>query len=341
MKFCITDNKLGGTVLIFKIDEKTENLTVLSFIKRNTDISSGHLKKLKFKPCGILVNGEHVTVRYTLKNGDLLTLSAEDGEEDASGIDAVDLPLKVVYEDSDCIVPSKPSGMPTHPSHGHYNDTVANALAFRAKKSGAPFVFRPVNRLDRNTSGLLLIAKNRISAGILSRSMANGEIKKAYIAILCGTLEKECGIIDVYMRRTAQSIIVREVCKEGEGGDYALTVYRTLAKTQTHTLVAASPITGRTHQLRVHFASLGTPLLGDELYGKPSSLISRHALHSAVLSFPSVSTDERLTFVSPIDTDMKAAVSELFGDGILNDELYVHCKELLFEIGEITKKETN
>ena len=284
--------------------------TVLQVVKKHTSVSAAHLKKLKFMDTGITVDGERVTVRYLLKEGQRLSLATED-TEDGETATPVELPLDIVYEDENCTVPSKPADMPTHPSHNHYGDTVANALAFKYRNEGRPFVFRPVNRLDRNTSGLLLIARNRVAASFLSKKMKDGEIKKAYIAILSGVPERSEGYIETYMRRTADSVIVRENCAEGEG-DYALTLYKTVVAENGSSLVCAMPITGRTHQLRVHFAGIGCPLLGDGMYGKDSPLIDRHALHSAALRFPLPFEGESLTLSSGLPEDMKRAAELLF-----------------------------
>ena len=311
------------------IDKEQEGKTVLQYIKQNLTISAAHLKHLKFSDGGICVNGSHVTVRYMLRQGDVLSLATEDREEDCH-IEPRDLPLTIAYEDDECIVPSKPSNMPTHPSCDHYDDTVANALAYRYAKEGTPFVFRPVNRLDRNTSGLLLIAKSRISAGRLSREMANGRIKKSYIAILCGSLPSDEGVIETYMRRTAESIIVRENCGKDEGGDYALTRYKTLLKKDGYSVVAASPITGRTHQLRVHFSGLSAPILGDDMYGEESELIDRHALHSTVLSFPD-SQGIGVVVNDRLPADMEDVIHRLFGEDISMESLTDGCRGLLFE----------
>ena len=314
------------------IDERLDGETVLAVIKNTLPISYAHLKHLKFMERGILVNGEHATVRRVLRKGDILSLATEDtaeGEECGRVIPNGELSLFIAYEDGDCVIPSKPSDMPTHPSHGHIDDTVANALAFMANSRGEPFVFRPVNRLDRNTSGLLIIAKNRISAGILSKAMTEGRIHKVYIALLEGELPQSEGYIDTYMRRTAESIIVRENCKEGEGGDRALTKYRVLLTKNGYSAVAASPITGRTHQLRVHFSGLGAPILGDDMYGEKSPHIDRQALHSALLSFPRVSDGERIVALSPLPEDMKRAAVELFGEDFNEQSLYGGCRELL------------
>ena len=302
------------------IRSELAGLTVLQVVKRYTAISSAHLKKLKFSDTGITVCGERVTVRRVLKEGEVLSLATED-EESGESAKPVDLSLEIVYEDENCAVPSKPADMPTHPSHDHYDDTVANALAFKYEKEGRPFVFRPVNRLDRNTSGLLIVAKNRPAASFLSKAMKNGEIKKVYLAILAGVPKESAGLIETYMRRTADSVIVRENCGEHEGGDYAMTAYKVLCSENGHSLVAALPITGRTHQLRVHFSGMDCPILGDDMYGEPSTLIGRHALHSTALRFPLPFGEEKITLFSPLPEDMKKAAESLFPTLVCDDML--------------------
>lgn len=304
------------------MDERMAGHTVLEVVKRELGISTKLLKHLKFREDGILVNGARVTVRYVLSSGDRLSLATED-ETSGEKLLPVALPLLIVYEDGDVVVPSKSAEMPTHPSFGHHEDTVANALAYRYAEEGIPFVFRPVNRLDRNTSGLLLIARNRRAAGTLFSSMRRGEIRKLYLAILDGALTKDNGVIETYMRRTAESVIVRENCGPEEGGVLARTRYRVLSRAEGLTLVCAVPLTGRTHQLRVHFAGLGAPLLGDDLYGTPSLLIARHALHSCALSFCQPTTGASVCAVSPLPEDMRRLIEERFDpsvDSLLRDD---------------------
>ena len=297
----------------YRVDRCADGKTVLEIARRELGLSRAHIKHLKFLERGIVVNGKRVTVRYILKEGDVLSLEVEDiapSEE----LTPVDIPLRIAYEDGDVAVPDKPSDMPTHPSHDHYDDTVANALAYRYAERAIPFIFRPVNRLDRNTSGLLLIARNRIAASRLTASMKDGQIRKLYVAILDGVPKEPQGIIETYMRRSAESIIVRENCGAGEGGDYALTAYRVICEKDGYALVCATPRTGRTHQLRVHFAGIGAPILGDDLYGRPSQYISRHALHSVYLAFPHPSSGSLCEVFSPLHEDMAAAARALFGD---------------------------
>ena len=299
----------------YVIEKEWDGKTVLEVIRRRLGISHALLKHLKFLENGITLNGAHVTVRATVREGNVLTLAIEDTESPEK-LTPCDLPLPIAYEDDDAVVPSKPADMPTHQSFGHYGDTVANALAYRYMNGSNPFVFRPVNRLDRNTSGLLLIARNRIAAAYLSEAMKSHQISKKYLAVLKGSLPCEKGVIDTYMRRTAESVIVREVCGENQGGDRAVTEYSVILKSDTHTLVEAVPVTGRTHQLRVHFASIGAPIEGDDMYGETSPLISRHALHSFSLTFPRVSDGKAITITSELPEDMSRLCESVFGKGV-------------------------
>ena len=295
-----------------KVTGELSGLCVRDVLRRHLSLSTKMLKYLKYRNDGISVNGEKCTVRYVLRDGDVLEIMLED-RASSEAVDPVELPLEILYEDADLVVPSKPAQMPTHPSHDHYRDTVANALAFRYAKEGIPFVFRPINRLDRNTSGLLLVARNKHSAGRLSGQLQRGEIQKTYLAVLDGAMEKEHGVIDACLHRTKESIIVREVCSpDAPDADEARTEYDVLCRGERHTLVAARPITGRTHQLRVHFASLGHPITGDDLYGTPSPLIDRHALHAAALSFRHPVSNEKMLVRAPLPDDLLRLMETCF-----------------------------
>ena len=267
-----------------------------SYLKLTLGLSTAVLSKLKNHERGILVNGERVTVRYVLRAGDVLDLLDRDTAEDATEhVIPCELPLSVLYEDDHVIALNKPADMPTHPSHGHLCDTLANALAYRYATASEPFVFRPLGRLDRNTSGVVVAGKTRAASGCLGRSLKNGEVAKRYVAILAGEMPSDGAVhtlvAPIYHPDTRCSgepgSIKRAVgSMETDGAVYAETRYRVLAVSRGYTLALCQPVTGRTHQLRVHFAHLGYPILGDNIYGEPSPLIRRHALHALSLSFP-------------------------------------------------------
>jgi 23S rRNA pseudouridine1911/1915/1917 synthase len=303
--------------VIYKISAEENGKTVKEILRYGVGLSLAFTKQLKFLDNGIMLNGEKVTVRRTVSAGDILFLATEDVQRDGV-LTPTPLPLDIAYEDEYIVMPNKSADMPTHPSHNHRGDTLADALAYKYQEEGIPFVFRAISRLDRNTSGILLIAKDRISASRLSASMKNGDINKKYIAILEGELDFDEGTIDTYIKREAESIIFRRVCKENEGGDRAITKYKLLAKSNGYSLVLASPITGRTHQLRVHFSHMGAPILGDDMYGNESPLISRHALHALSLEFIHPKTNTPITVCAPPSEDISRVIVELFGSEALS-----------------------
>ncbi len=298
----------------FIVGDDGHGLLLRSYLKRLRISSkqSAHLKRIEG---GITVNGVQVTVRYLLKSGDVVRLAIEDVQSGESA-EPVELPLSVIYEDDDLVVCNKPPFMPTHPSHGHHYDTLANALAFYYAKQGRPFVFRPVNRLDRNTSGVVMVAKHARAASMMYTEMLNRRMEKEYLAVVEGELTG-MGVVDKSLRRTAESIIVREVCDAAaEGAQSALTEYRAVCAKNGLTLVELSPKTGRTHQLRVHMASLGHPILGDGLYGRDSDLIDRQALHAYRLTFKRPSDGETVTVEAPLPSDI---ADVLDGHGCINE----------------------
>ena len=292
------------------VEEKYDGFMLRSYLKTTLGLSVKMLSRLKNDEEGIVVNGQRVTVRYVLHAGDVLSLMDKDREP--GHVIPRELPLEILYEDDDVLLVNKPPDMPTHPSHGHLDDTLANALVYHYKVKGCPFVFRPISRLDRNTSGVVLVARNKIAAARLDEAMRERQIEKTYLALLDGALSPESGRIETYICRTDMSIITRRVCREDEAGAmYALTDYETVAGNGRATLVKAHPRTGRTHQLRVHFSSLGCPLLGDDLYGKGSERIARQALHAVSVTFPHPSDGRTVTVSAPLPPDICAALKSL------------------------------
>ena len=281
------------------IDKAHDGMLLRDYIKGVLGISHSLLSSLKSQSDGIMLNGSHVTVRAVLHVGDLLSVKTDDST--SSDIEPVGMPLDIIYEDDGILAVSKPPSMPTHPSIKHRTDTLANAVMFYLGKTNENAVFRAITRLDKDTSGVVLLAKNAYTAAILTGMMQEGRISKQYVAIVRGT-PPEHFAVEKNIKRVAESIITREVCSADEGR-YARTEFIRLSYGGELSLVRAIPYTGRTHQIRVHLASDGFPIVGDSLYGDNCSLISRHALHAErlILNFP----DGRiLTLTSPIPEDM-------------------------------------
>lgn len=302
-----------------QFENKFVGLTIKEVLINELGFSKRAITSLKAKPDGILINGEHATVRAKIKENDILTINSDDEvNNEEKLIPSLVLP-DIIYEDNDIVAVNKPPFMPTHQSQGHFYDTLANSLAYYYKLQDRPFIFRSVNRLDRNTSGIVLVAKNRLASSKLSNQMKNDGISKSYIAILQGELEHDEEIITTHIRRKQESIILREVCNETDDSKIAITSYKVLAKKNGLSLVLATPITGRTHQLRVHFAHLGAQILGDDLYGNSSNLIDRHALHAYQLCFTHPETNEKTELFAPLQCDMQAIIEEYFGKDIINN----------------------
>ncbi len=316
--------------MTFNITYEQAGKTVLSFLKSNLKISSSALSALKRDPIGIRVNGVHVTVRYVLKENDLLIINETDLPEECNeAILPVNMPIDIIFENNDIMLIDKPPHMPTHPSHGHTDDTLANAVAYIYKLREIPFVFRPIGRLDRNTSGISLVAKHIISASFMYYARQKKLIKKKYLAILSGRVNSDGNyhIIDTYMKRQAESIILRCVgSAEDPDAFQAITQWRLLYANDDISIVEAIPLTGRTHQLRVHFAHIGHPILGDDVYGTPSNIIDRHALHAAFLSLPIPYGEKTEDYLSPPPADMISAAKhfncdlvDIFTNGFINE----------------------
>lgn len=295
----------------FVISEGEDGKLLRTYL-RERGVSAALLARLKREERGMLQNGIPVTVRAVLRAGDVVELAIEDTTPPVHVLPR-DLPVEILLHTPDFTVCNKPANMPTHPSHGHFEDTLANALVYRLSTAEAPFCPRFVNRLDRNTTGVVLVANHALSAASLSRAMAQGQIKKRYLALVHGSIAAPV-VIDADIRRRAESIIFREVCPKG-AGEHALTEVTPLAEGNGMTLVALTPHTGRTHQLRVHLASIGHPLLGDDLYGYADGF-SRHALHAHVLRFPNAKGEE-IEVRAPVPQDMLAVIETLGKEALI------------------------
>lgn len=288
----------------YEINGNEAGLRVEQYLKRR-GYSSQNIASIKHMPKSILVNGIHYYMRQTLAAGDKLTVQITETAY-SEKIPPVELPLDIVYEDEDIIVINKPTGMPIHPSLNNYYNTMANALAWYYKEQDKPFIFRCCNRLDRDTSGLTVVAKHLVSAGILSSMTGRREVHREYLAIAAGHVTPESGTINAPLARKPGTIIERTV--DWEHGEPAITHYRLISATRLHSLVALKLETGRTHQIRIHMKYLGFPLIGDYLYNPDMTYIGRQALHSHKLSFPHPITGEMMEFTAPLPEDMQAVL---------------------------------
>ena len=262
------------------IDESSAGLPIKEFLKQE-EISRIALTDIKFRGGFILVNKEEVNVRYKLIEGDSLSVIFP-AEIPSEGVMAENIPLTILYEDEFLLVVNKPAMMNTIPSREHPNGSLANALVGYYKRVGIQATSHIVTRLDRDTSGIVLIAKHRHVHHLFSKMQQNGLVKRTYEAFAGGLLAADNGTIIEPIGRKQDSIIEREVRADGQ---YACTHYKVIKSYSTFTHLELRLETGRTHQIRVHMSFLGHPLLGDDLYGGDTSLIKRQALHCKKIQF--------------------------------------------------------
>ncbi len=287
----------------YTIPTEYDEKTLLSFLK-DKKYSSQIITHLKRTENGILLNNNWGRVRDILHTGDIVTIQLL---EDASSENIVpmNLPLDIIYEDEDILVVNKATNTPIHPSQGNYDNTLANAVAYYYEQKGESFTYRCINRLDRDTTGLLIIAKHMYSASRLSEMVSERKIHREYLAIATGIVP-EVGTIIAPIGRVDGSTIERHI--DETNGDYACTHYKRLAYNNGYSLVSLKLETGRTHQIRVHMKHIGHPLPGDFLYNPDYSAIRRQALHSHKLSFKHPITGKDMEFVAELPEDMKKII---------------------------------
>ena len=273
--------------------------------------SSANITAIKKMPDNTVIDGSWVHMNRKLESGDLLTVNiCEEGS--SKKIPPMEMDLDIVYEDEDILVINKPAGLPIHPSLNHYDDSLANGLAYYYESQGKPFIFRCANRLDKDTSGLTVVSKHLISANILSTMVKNREFHREYYAIVRGYLEPKAGTIDAPIGRISDSIISRQV--DFENGEKAVTHYKVINESNGHSLVSIQLETGRTHQIRVHMTSIGHPLVNDPKYGPKKGspfAIKGQALHSLTLTLTHPVTKEEMTFTAPLPQDMEKILTGL------------------------------
>ena len=268
-----------------------ENITVNYILKNEFQISSRLFTKLINNKC-VMVNNIPCDTRNFVHIDDTVTVNL-DYKENNENIVAKNIPLDIIYEDDSFLVINKPAGIAIHPSFRYFDNTLSNGVKYYFDQIGLHKKIRPVNRLDFNTSGLVVFAKNEYIQECFIKQMANNKFEKTYLAVVTGKLQSKSGVIDKPISRKSDSIIERCV---SENGKPSITEFQVLKEYNDFSLVKCFLKTGRTHQIRVHFASIGHPLLGDDLYGSKSELINGQALSCYSLSLVHPITKCKLTF---------------------------------------------
>ena len=290
-------------ILNYKITKSDDTFSILGFL-RSRGYSRSLIAHLKRTPEGILRNTVWARIHEPLLAGDLLTVTIS--ECNTSDILPAALPFPVIYEDEDLMIINKPAGMPTHPSQGHRHDTLANAAAYYLKEKNQDFIYRCLNRLDRDTTGLLILAKHAYSASLLSSMIRQRLIRREYWAVAKGNVPAQ-GTIKAPIGRCSDSTIERRV--DYQNGAHAITHFKCIKQKNGHSLVSLTLDTGRTHQIRVHMKHLGHPLPGDFLYCPDYCHITRQALHSRSLTFSHPITGMPLTFTAKLPEDMESLLT--------------------------------
>lgn len=272
----------------------------LGLFLRTRGVTAGLIRSVKHAGNGFFADGAPLHTDRPVHAGQCITFVLP--PEPATSVVPQPVPITIAYEDDFAAALDKPAGLAVHPTLNYPDGTLANGWIYHLQQAGRTGVFRPVNRIDKNTSGLVLCAQNAFAAPLLGASA-----EKRYLAIVQGQLPLGPGRVEAPIGRRGDSIIGRCVTPQGK---YSLTEYQVLAAGKNHSLLACTPRTGRTHQIRVHMSYIGHPLAGDTLYGGSAAAIGRHALHCAVLWFCDPLTGEQRRIESTLPPDMQTLAHE-------------------------------
>lgn len=291
--------------LHYILTSSDEGMTIRVILKKRLLMSARFLRKVRDQN-KVFLNENPVRMNEKGKKGDRLTVSIP---EEASCFDPEPVPVSVIYEDEHLLIINKEAGYVVHPTKGHPANTVANGIMNYMLSKGESYKIHFINRLDMHTSGILLIGKNAYCQESFTRQAQKGKVLKKYLALVSGWLEAEEGVIDLPIGRPSIDSIQRKVTEKGHD---SITRYRVKNRfMKPYTLAELILETGRTHQIRVHMAHIGHPVVGDALYGKKEDLIQRQALHASQLEFDHPATGDRLTVNAPLPEDIKNFIKAL------------------------------
>ncbi|GAB1155948.1 RluA family pseudouridine synthase [Paenibacillus illinoisensis] len=320
--------------IVYTVPEHEDGWLLKTVLQRRLQVSRKLLSRLKITEQGIMLNGERVYISVKVSAGDIVEIRMEQEESDDILPEAI--PFSILYEDEHLLIVNKDAGVIVHPTHGHYTGTLANGVVHYWKSKGELFRFRPIHRLDQETSGVLAIAKNPYVHQHVSEQMIAGTVDKKYIAFVHGSPAPEQGSVDGAIDRDPEEPHRRIVTPDGYA---ARTLYSTVTRWNggTASAVSLKLESGRTHQIRVHMTSIGCPLIGDRMYKtlpedeideqtaamreERDAWINRQALHACELSFVHPLTQERMTFHAPLPSDMAALEKRLDTEAKPREEL--------------------
>ena len=291
----------------FIVEEKHSDKKLREYLKHVADFSSRLIRGAAMDG-RICVNGNVVTLRYVVKTGDKIEFDVT--KEESQNIEPENIPLEIIYEDSDIIVVNKKPFMVVHPTKSYQSGTMANGLIYYFREKGENCIVRLVSRLDMNTSGLILVAKNQFAHMALARDMSKGTFEKKYMAVVHGNLPKANGTINERIYKPEENGVKRTIdCR----GQLSVTHFIQIESYPLGDLVELQLETGRTHQIRVHLAHIGNPLFGDSLYydGNDDEFINRQALHAYKLSFPHPRTGLRVSLEIGMPKDMNILMDKI------------------------------
>ncbi|MDB0440462.1 RluA family pseudouridine synthase [Clostridioides difficile] len=282
-----------------------EEMTLKEVLLDKLNFSVRSLSKMK-REKSVLVNGVYKKPSLKVSCGDLIEVKID---EEKANFKPQDLNLQIIYDDFDIIMVNKPPFMVVHPTKSHYDNTIANGISYYIEKHKENVKIRFVNRLDMNTSGLVIVAKNAYAHHTLSTSMSENKVEKTYITVVNGIVDEDEGTINEPIYRPDEDSIKRVIDERGQA---SVTHYKVVERLKNATVLEVKLETGRTHQIRVHMAHIGHGIIGDELYGYiDENLINRQALHAYSLEFEQPRTKEILKFKTDIPKDMQELISKL------------------------------
>lgn len=288
--------------LEYKIEEQDLGMTLIEVLSQRMEVSSRMIRKAKPEKA-ILLNGNAVSVNAKVRINDCIKLILE---EEPNIFEPQALPLEIVFENQDLLIVNKQPYIVVHPTKGHPDGTIGNAIAYYFSQKNFNGKIRFINRLDRDTSGLLMIAKNGYAQQIVSNQMRDDLVEKKYMALVEGCIKESVGVIDLPIGRLSETDIQRAVMSDGQP---SVTHFEVVKRFKEATLVKIRLETGRTHQIRVHFSHLGHPLIGDELYGAKHTEITRQALHSYYLKLKLPRTGEWVELEAGLPNDFNELIS--------------------------------